>query len=207
MRPALLVIAGPNGAGKTTVTVRLRAERWSDGVEYLNPDEVARDRFGDWNSPEAVLEAARWTERRREELLAGRSGIAFETVFSSPDKVDFVAKAKAAGYFVRVFFISTSHPKINAARVTNRVMEGGHTVPIEKIVSRYDRSMANLSAAIALADRVYVYDNSVDDVDARLCARTMDGALRKVYGPLPAWVADAIEGLPRHPELVDLRAT
>jgi hypothetical protein len=35
----------------------------------------------------------------------------------------------------------------------------------------------------------------------------MDGALRKVYGPLPAWVADAIEGLPRHPELVDLRAT
>ena len=50
MRPVLLVVAGPNGAGKTTVTVRLRAERWSEGVEYLNPDDIARDRFGDWNS-------------------------------------------------------------------------------------------------------------------------------------------------------------
>jgi predicted ABC-type ATPase len=70
------MIAGPNGAGKTTVTVRLREERWSDGVEYLNPDDIARDRFGDWNSPDAVLNAARWTESRREELLSQRRGIA-----------------------------------------------------------------------------------------------------------------------------------
>jgi predicted ABC-type ATPase len=42
MNPVLLVIAGPNGSGKTTVTVRLRAAQWSEGVEYLNPDDVAR---------------------------------------------------------------------------------------------------------------------------------------------------------------------
>ena len=39
MNPVLLVIAGPNGSGKTTVTVRLRADQWSEGIEYLNPDE------------------------------------------------------------------------------------------------------------------------------------------------------------------------
>ena len=88
MKPVLLVIAGPNGAGKTTLTGLLRKDQWSEGVEYLNPDEIARDRFGDWNSPEAVLEAARWTTSRREELLAQRAGIAFETVFSADDKVD-----------------------------------------------------------------------------------------------------------------------
>ena len=87
MNPVLLVIAGPNGAGKTTVTARLREERWSEGVEYLNPDDVARDRFGDWNSPEAVLNAARWTEARREELLAQGGGIAFETVLSTVRKI------------------------------------------------------------------------------------------------------------------------
>lgn len=52
-RPVLLVIGGPNGAGKTTLTITLRKERWSEGVEYLNPDDIARDRFGDWNSPAA----------------------------------------------------------------------------------------------------------------------------------------------------------
>ena len=206
MRPALLVIAGPNGSGKTTVTTRLREERWSEGVEYLNPDEVARDRFGDWNSPAAVLSAARWTEARREELLAVGQGIAFETVFSTDSKVDFLVRAKDIGYFVRVFFIGTSDPRINAARVAGRVMEGGHTVPIEKIISRYTRSMANLSAAIEIADRVYVYDNSMEGMEASLCARTVDGELRKIYAPPPEWVADAIVSLKRHADFVDVRA-
>lgn len=206
MKPVLLVIAGPNGSGKTTVTARLRTDHWSQGVEYLNPDEVARDRFGDWNSPQAVLDAARWVTARREELLARSAGIAFETVFSGPDKLDFVKRAKAEGYFVRIFFIGTADPRINAARVAGRVMQGGHTVPIEKIVGRYGRSLANLFAVTRVADRVYIFDNSVDGVAARLCARTEDGQIRKVYGSLPAWVEAAVAGLPRHPEFVDLRA-
>jgi predicted ABC-type ATPase len=206
VNPVLLVIAGPNGAGKTTVTTRLRAERWSEGVEYLNPDEVARDRFGDWNSPEAVLAAAEWTEQRREQLLEAGSGIAFETVLSTQGKMDFLARAKERGYFVRVFFIGTSDPRINAARVAGRVMEGGHTVPIEKIISRYVRSIANLAPTIRIADRVYVYDNSVDGTEARLCLRTQDGLLRKVYGSLPEWIADAASALEPHPQFVDLRS-
>lgn len=206
MNPALLVIAGPNGAGKTTITERLRSERWSDGVEYLNPDEIARDRFGDWNSPAAIRQAAQWAEDRREALLADGRGIAFETVFSTQEKVDFLVRARAAGYFIRVFFVGTADPRINASRVANRVIAGGHTVPIEKIVSRYERSMANLSAAFAVSDRTYVYDNSIDDVDASLCARTQDGSLRKVYRPLPRWIADAVAALPRHGEFIDTSA-
>jgi predicted ABC-type ATPase len=200
-----MVIAGPNGAGKTTVTVQLRKDRWSDGVEYLNPDDIARDRFGDWNSPEAVLKAAQWSEARREELLAQGAGIAFETVFSTAEKVDFLLRAKSAGYFLRVFFVGTSTPTINAARVAGRVIRGGHAVPIDKVISRYVKSHGNLPAAIEIADRTYIYDNSVDRVDARLCARAYEGQLRKIYGPLPDWVADAIAGLPRHADFVDLR--
>jgi predicted ABC-type ATPase len=204
LKPVLLVVAGPNGAGKTTVTARLRAERWSEGVEYLNPDEVARDRFGDWNSPDAILKAANWTTQRRQELLAQGAGIAFETVLSTDEKIDFLAHAKDAGYFVRVFFIATSDPRINAARVADRVLAGGHSVPIEKILSRHVRAIGNLAPTIALADRVYIYDNSVESVEARLCARTQDGLLRKIYDVPPQWIADAIAPLDRHRDFVDL---
>lgn len=206
MSPVLIVIAGPNGSGKTTVTERLRADHWSDGVEYLNPDEVARDRFGDWNSPAAVLRAAAWTEARREELLAAGAGLAFETVLSRPDKLDFARRAVERGYFVRVFFVGTSSPIISAARVAQRVMLGGHTVPIEKIISRYAGSMANLSTLATVAQRVYVYDNSVDGADARLFARVADGVVRRTYAePRPAWIDSALAGLPRHPEHRDPR--
>ncbi len=205
MQPVLIVIAGPNGSGKTTVTVRLRQDHWSEAVEYLNPDEIARDRFGDWNSPDAIKSAAQWTQQRREELLAARSGIAFETVLSAPDKLQFIEKARAAGYFVRAFFVGTCDPSINAARVAARYMRGGHQVPIEKIVARYGRSLSNLQVLCCLAQRVYVYDNSSDGEDARLCVRFSDGELRKIYGPLPDWVAAASLGAPRHVKFEDLR--
>ncbi len=106
-------------------------------MQYRNPDEIARDRFREWNSPEAVLSADRWTEARRESLLRARAGIAFKTVFSASDKLNFLHRACAAGYFTRIFFVGTADPRINAARVADRVIRGGHTVPIEKIVSRY----------------------------------------------------------------------
>lgn len=144
MQPVLIVVAGPNGSGKTTLTGRLKQDHWSEGVEYLNPHDIARDRFGDWNSPEAVLAAARWTESRREELLRAGSGIAFETVLSATDKLQFLERARSAGYFIRAFFVGTSSPVINAARVAARLLQGGHQVPIDKIVSRYGRSLANL---------------------------------------------------------------
>jgi len=84
-------------------------------------------------------------------------------------------------------------------------MKGGHDVPISKIIDRYTRSVGNLALAIAIADRVYIYDNSVTDADATLCARTSDGMLRKVSGVLPAWIGDAVDALEHHPELIDRR--
>ena len=49
-RPKLLIIAGPNGAGKTTVTGQILKHEWVEGCEYINPDFIARNKFGDWNS-------------------------------------------------------------------------------------------------------------------------------------------------------------
>jgi len=201
-KPILLVIAGPNGAGKTTLTGRLNIERYSNNAEYLNPDDQAREQFGDWNNPDHCLDAARWCTTRREQLLGQRQSIAIETVFSTYEKLDFLDRAKRAGYFVRLFFVGVDDPKLLAARIAGRVLEGGQTVPIEKIVRRYPRSMANLPRAIELVDRVYIYDNSIDGTEAQLYARTANGKLRRIYADkVPAWVADVLDPLPRHADL------
>ena len=54
-RPVLIVIAGPNGSGKTTITSKILRHEWLEGAVYVNPDQVAQNRFSDWNSPEASL--------------------------------------------------------------------------------------------------------------------------------------------------------
>ena len=156
-RPVLIVIAGPNGSGKTTITSKILRHEWLEGAVYVNPDNVAQDRFGDWNSPEAVLQAARYCELQRETCLRNKQSLIFETVLSSDGKVDFIRRAREAGYFIRLFFVSTSHPSINSSRIARRVMQGGHDVPIPKIISRYQKSIVNCKRCAELADRTYIY--------------------------------------------------
>jgi predicted ABC-type ATPase len=191
-KPRLIVVAGPNGAGKTSITEQLLRHEWMGGCEYVNPDFIARDEFGDWNAPDAVRRAAiRAAEVRERCLLEGRS-LAFETVLSMPDKIDFIQRAKQAGFFVRLFFVGTDNPAINAKRVAQRVMEGGHDVPISKIIARYTRSLANCSVAARIADRAYIYDNSVDNTSARLLFRTSEGKLIKYYEVINPWAREIL---------------
>lgn len=57
-KPTLCVVAGPNGSGKTTTTIQLLNNEWAADSLYINPDNIAQETFGDWNSPEAVFKAA-----------------------------------------------------------------------------------------------------------------------------------------------------
>lgn len=187
-QPVLIVIAGPNGSGKTTVTRQILRHEWTEGAVYINPDQIAQDEFGDWNSEEAVRKSIFYCEELRERCIWERQSLIFETVLSRGDKVEYIKKAKKAGFFVRLFFVCTASPAINAARIAQRVMEGGHNVPIPKIVSRYQASIANCCIAAGIVDRCYVYDNSEEGCAARLLFRATDGALAKKYvSEIPEW--------------------
>jgi predicted ABC-type ATPase len=186
-KPKLLVVAGPNGSGKTSVTGKILKHQWIEGCEYINPDIIARDVFGDWNSAEAIIKAAQYAESRREECIAHGRSLIFETVLSAPDKVKFIREAKQKGYFVRLFFIGTDSPQINAARIAYRVMTGGHDVPIKKIISRYYKSIGNCARLAAEVDRLYVYDNSIDNTFPKLLFRTGEGKLIKQYADVSDW--------------------
>ncbi|WBG64175.1 zeta toxin family protein [Pseudomonas citronellolis] len=198
-KPRLIVFAGPNGSGKTSITEQLREHQWLEGCVFINPDEIAEREFGGWNSDEAAIEAANKAQQLREKALVEGTSLAFETVLSTDDKLDFIARAKDAGYFVRVFFVSTTHPAINASRITFRYMDGGHEVRISKIVSRYFKSIVNCDALANWVDRLYVFDNSVDRQEPRLLFRTRDGRLSKCYcdeSETPEWALKIRQNLP-----------
>lgn len=188
IRPTLCIVAGPNGSGKTSTTIQLLNNEWAEDSIYINPDNIAQERFGDWNSPQAVLRAAKLATEMRYKCLSDRVDFVFETVFSSEEKFQFVKKAKMEGYFVRFFYVCTETPVINAGRIAQRYMSGGHEVPISKIFSRYYKSLKMAAIAIPFVDRAYVYDNSIDNQMPRLLFRTADGKLQKQYvSDIPLW--------------------
>ncbi|MBK8808457.1 MAG: zeta toxin family protein [Bacteroidales bacterium] len=192
-KPILIVIGGPNGSGKTSITNKILQHEWVENCLYINPDNIAKDTFGDWNSSEAVMKAAIFSTQLRENCISEGKSLIFETVLSSYDKIDFIRRAKLEGYFIRLFFVGTESPTINASRIAQRVMEGGHDVPIPKIISRYSKSIANCCLALKIVDRAYIYDNSIDFEDPKLLFRVSDGKISKQYNDVNTWSKPIIE--------------
>ena len=119
-------------------------------------------------------------------LLAQGTTFTFETVMSSPDKVEFMREAQASGYRTYLYFVATDDPDINISRVKLRVAQGGHDVPEHLIRSRYLRSIGLLDDACAVANRAYVFDNSGEQHE--LIAEVIDGTTMTVHAEsLPAW--------------------
>ena len=121
----------------------------------------------------------------RHELLRSGKKFSFETVMSHPSKIDFMKQAKAAGYKVYLYYVALKDPVLNVLRVNWRAEGGGHTVPEEKIRSRYYSSLSLLSDAIAVADNSYIFDNSGGE--HRLLAQVINEELRILVDYYPKW--------------------
>lgn len=96
----------------------------------------------------------------REKLLSERKKFSFETVFSHKSKLDIMRRAKAAGYKVYLYFVSTESPEINEERVELRVELGEHGVPADKIEKRYYRAHKLLYSAVKISYQSFFFDNS-----------------------------------------------
>jgi predicted ABC-type ATPase len=154
-KPLLVIFAGPNGSGKSTIT----EQYFQDLTElpYINADVIAKEKG--ISSLDAAIEAA----RQRTEAIQNKQSFIMETVLSTREKIDFMNAAKAQGYHVRLMFITTQSPTINVDRVQNRVSKGGHDVPVDKTVSRYEKSMHLVAEAANIADSVFIFNNSFEN--------------------------------------------
>lgn len=153
----LRLVAGPNGAGKTTFTKQLLTHHVNLGV-YVNPDDIAKTLHGDPES--CAKEAQQIAIHTREQLLFKGKSMTYESVMSHPSHLDFLKRAKQAGYRTYLYFIGLDSPRISEDRVREREKSGGHGVPLHLIAPRYQRVMNQLFEACLLVDRAYLFDNS-----------------------------------------------
>ena len=185
----LWLLAGGNGAGKSTF---YRTRLAPFGIPFVNADLMARELFPE--SPEVhSYEAAQIVEEIRNNLLMEGRSFCFETVFSHPTKVDFVGKAKALGYQVILVMIHLESYSLNKARVAQRVEEGGHAVPDDKIETRIPRLLRLIKSIIPLCDYVNLLDNSSADNPFVPVVTVRNGEIEKLLDPLPDWAQELVE--------------
>ncbi len=149
--PEVVVFAGPNGSGKSTITRMAKVVG-----EYINADDIKATTLC------TDMEAALKAEQLREDMIAQKKDFTFETVLSTERNLLLLKKAKNSGFFVRGIYVLTIDPQINISRVNAREALGGHGVPKDKIISRYNRALKLIPELVDVCDILHIYDNTED---------------------------------------------
>lgn len=167
--PSLRLVAGPNGSGKTTLTNVLRKEHNVPLGQYLNPDDIAKHiSLSCWlNKTQQIQHANIAAEVAqkiaiglRDDWVASDLSFTYESVMSHQSHIEVVRKARDKGYKTYLYYICTDDLELNKARVQQRVQEGGHDVPKDKIASRYHRSLNFLNEMLENCSRAFLFDNT-----------------------------------------------
>ncbi len=157
--PVCIVIAGPNGAGKTTFA-REFLPKDAGVVHFVNADLIASG-LSPLRPELATLAAGRLFLRELERLANARLDFAFESTLSGLVNLGRLKRWKAAGYRIEIVYLRLPSPQLALRRIAARVKQGGHNVPRDDVLRRFNRSWTNFQNNYRfVADAWTVYDNS-----------------------------------------------
>jgi predicted ABC-type ATPase len=113
-----------------------------------------------------------------------------ETTLSGKNYLQMMQYARGIdrGFEVVLIYIGTESVELNLDRIAKRVLAGGHNVPEMDVRRRYLRSLHNLPAAVGIADRALLFDNS-DDLGYQSVG-LLGRSLHQWFRPLPLWAAE-----------------
>jgi predicted ABC-type ATPase len=160
--PTLYVLAGVNGSGKSSIGGAVIRQR---GVEYYNPDSVARELRKLYpHMTQAIANGHAWTlgKEMLEKAIANKQTYAFETTLGGNTIPRLLIEATKVGIKVKIWYIGLDSVELNLARVKARVEQGGHDIPATDIRKRWDSSRRNLIQLLPHLDSLRLYDNSID---------------------------------------------
>ena len=173
MDKIIYVFAGPNGSGKTTVINKFLKDKICPEY-YICPDNLVPKDQKDILA--IYIKAMEYAEYLRHKALNEGNSFTFETVLSTRSKLDFIVEAKSEGYKIVAIYITTSDCNININRIAERVKRGGHDVPTDKVISRYEKSMDLMFDVISVCDEAKVYDNS-SSIPIQVFQKNDDGSI------------------------------
>ena len=165
-RLKMVIIAGPNGAGKTTFAREFLPNE-ADCPLFINADLIAAG-LSPFDPTAAAIRAGRVMLEEIDRNFAERRSFAFETTLAGHTYVRRIREWRAAGYVVKLIFLSLPTAEDAIERVASRVQHGGHDIPADVIRRRFDAGMRNFHEIYRhLVDYWVWLDNSGTDAQLK----------------------------------------
>ena len=158
--PNLYIIAGCNGAGKTTASYTVLPETLECRT-LVNADEIAKG-LSPFQPETVAIQAGRIMLQRIDDLIVRGFDFAFETTLSTKSYIQTIQKAKTLNYYVTLVYFWLNSPQLAIERIRERVAAGGHHIPNEVVVRRYEKGLFNFfNLYLPICDYWLVIDNTL----------------------------------------------
>ena len=156
----IYILAGPNGAGKTTFAQRFLPD-FVKCREFLNADLIAAG-LAPFAPDSQALRASQLLLQRMRELVADNLTFGFETTLAGRSYVHHILQWQRKGYRVALLFLYLESASLAVDRVAFRVQQGGHSIPFDTILRRYERGLKNLfNLYLPVVNEAFIYDASM----------------------------------------------
>ncbi len=118
-----------------------------------------------------------------------KKGISFaqETTLSGFRTERTAKNALEAGYFVRLYYVGLSTAQESLDRIANRVKRGGHNIPTNDVLRRFDGRWEAVAKVLPYCNEAEFYDNDNGFVKV---GKYRNGELILVGENHPAWILE-----------------
>ena len=174
------IIGGVNGVGKSSLSGVLAAESNELGV-IVDTDKITADSAGD-----KIKGGKAAIERINKSL---KMGVNFtqETTLSGVRTLKTIKKAIANDYYIKLYYIGIDTAEESIRRIKNRVEKGGHNIPQEDVIRRYNKRFDDLLAVLPYCNEVHFFDNGNGFMEV---AEYRNGSLVIKSESPPRWIIE-----------------
>jgi len=153
------IIAGPNGSGKTTFATKF-LPKFARCPNFVNADLIAQG-LSPFSPGAAAIKAGKLVLEQIHQFASKGVDFSFETTLAGKLYVNLFKSLKAKGYKISLFFLWIPNTGLAVSRIKNRVAQGGHHVPTQDVLRRFDRSISNFfSLYQPVLDSWFLFNNA-----------------------------------------------
>ncbi len=157
----VVIVAGANGSGKTTF-----ARKFLDVTKYefLNADEIAKE-MNPQDPVKVRIAAGKQVINLLDQFIDEGKNFVIESTLSGSFLEKHIEELKQKGYEISLTFIFLGSKDLCIERIKSRVRQGGHNVPDEDVIRRFNRGLVKFWQAYRMQVDYYsiVFNNEYYD--------------------------------------------
>ncbi len=173
------IIGGIDGVGKSSLTGVLNSTRNDLGI-IVDTDILNAKYGGD------RIKGGKEAVKIIDDCLKKGVNFTQETTLSGARTLKTVITARENDYYIRLYYVGVESAEESIARISNRVRKGGHSIPMEDVMRRYESRFEAIAKILPYCNEVHFYDNENGFVDV---GEYRNGSIITNSGCTPQWLA------------------